>query len=453
MIVARGIGLSAVLAALLLQGCDKSKSDRAALPSTPLESREGERDAGDLPALIQHIAPSVLLLSVMDRSGQEIAVGSGFVVSEDGRVVTNRHVIEKADKVLAKAENGAIYEVAGVLAEDAVNDLAVLKLKATNLPALRLGFGYNAKAGERIVVVGSPLGLKNTATEGIISARRQTEGEGEWLQITAPISPGSSGSPVVNQRGEVIGVATMLMRGGQSLNFARPAKQLATLLASIVKAAKPAAFATNEAADQRDPIFDDPDFRASWEHITKGEEAQALKLVQQALKRHPESATGCDRLGSLMSSLGFQADALNASQRAVKLDPTNWLAWSNLGCRYRDAGKRDEAIKALRQSVKLTPKIRFKVQTLHSIADVMMMQFNESEEPLKKAHLLDAIGTLKEIVSIQPDDTDAWKGITTFSTFFTADFALAEEGIKNLQRLDPKEAATMRKNLDHQRSK
>jgi S1-C subfamily serine protease len=109
-----------------------------------------------------------------------------------------------------------------VIALDQVLDIAVLQSDIDQQPFLSLGDSRLAEVGERIAVIGSPLGFDGTLSEGIISAKRDAGGERKWLQITAPLSPGSSGSPVLNARGEVIGVATMIASGGQALNFAIP---------------------------------------------------------------------------------------------------------------------------------------------------------------------------------------------------------------------------------------
>jgi S1-C subfamily serine protease len=152
--------------------------------------------AGAMPLtdLAKKVRPATLLLTVSAKDGEIIATGTGFLISGDGLLVTNKHVIERGTQISAKAENGMIYTVLGIVAKAEPDDVVVLKLQGANLPFLIFGDSQTAEVGQRIAVVGNPLGLEGTLSEGIIAAKRQLDGK-QWLQITAAISPGSSGSP------------------------------------------------------------------------------------------------------------------------------------------------------------------------------------------------------------------------------------------------------------------
>jgi S1-C subfamily serine protease len=141
--------------------------------------------------------PGVALLVVYDGKGNELSIGSGFWVSGDGKLVSNYHVIKDAEKVTAKAQNGATFVISGILFEDSTNDIVILQTEGTDFAPLRLGTSARTRQGDRVVVLGSPMGLQGTATEGIVSAVRRHEGN--LIQITAAISPGSSGSPVIER--------------------------------------------------------------------------------------------------------------------------------------------------------------------------------------------------------------------------------------------------------------
>lgn len=174
--------------------------------------------------------PFVLLLRAYDASGTPIALGSGFI-GPDGRVITNAHVVAGAARVeVADAEGQLLLTTTFAEALSTTVDLAVLPRisgRAHGLPLSR----KLPPIGERIVVIGAPEGLTYTVTDGIVSGLRQM-GSGSWVQISAPISPGSSGGPVLNRRGEVIGVSVATLRAGQNLNFAVPTKDVFALLNS-----------------------------------------------------------------------------------------------------------------------------------------------------------------------------------------------------------------------------
>ena len=186
--------------------------------------------------------PSVLLLKVKTPTGG--GSGTAFVVSADGWVVTNHHVIEGATQALAIGENGEEFEVAGILADgDMVNDIAVLQLRGPKVPPpLPLGESADVQPGDDVRVVGCPLGYSPSLTEGKLSARRKSganlEGAREdysaWeLQISADISPGNSGSPVFTSTGDVIGVAVGTRVDAQGMHFAIPIERAKDMLAKL----------------------------------------------------------------------------------------------------------------------------------------------------------------------------------------------------------------------------
>ena len=161
------------------------------LASTVLPAAE----VPDLRALAKQARPAVYLLAIQDEDGEVKGSGTGFLVSPDGLLVTTHHVIAGAKQIIAKAENGGLFPVVAVVASDPGNDLALLQLEGKGLPCLTLAPPGSAEAGTRIAVIGSPLGLEGTLTEGIVSARRKLPGQKrEVLQISAAISQGSSGS-------------------------------------------------------------------------------------------------------------------------------------------------------------------------------------------------------------------------------------------------------------------
>src|SRR5258706_1406994 len=191
------------------------------IPAFPTLSQDA------LPELVRRIKPSAVAIETFDARGEKLALGSGFFIDAD-RVVTNRHVIEGAYRAEVHLNSGRNFPVKNVLAVDAEGDVALLKVEAPPSLVRPLSLDRTSpQEGESVVVIGNPFGLEGSVTNGIVSAVRDIPGFGRIIQITAPISPGSSGSPVVNMQGQVIGVATLQITGGQSVNFAIPSERIA----------------------------------------------------------------------------------------------------------------------------------------------------------------------------------------------------------------------------------
>jgi hypothetical protein len=175
--------------------------------------------------------PSVVMIVMEDANGQPNTIGSGFFVSKNV-VVSNFHVIEGSSRGFVKIIGDKTkYDIDGVVGLDEVHDLVLLQINGSSAPSLSLGESRILAIGEEIYAVGNPRGLEGTFSQGIISSIRQLEG-GSLVQITAPISPGSSGGPILNNKAEVVGVTVATYKGGQNLNFAIPSQYLKDLLAN-----------------------------------------------------------------------------------------------------------------------------------------------------------------------------------------------------------------------------
>jgi hypothetical protein len=185
----------------------------------------------DIPSIAKAANGSIVSIVMSDDKGKPIAQGTGFVVSKDGLLVTNYHVIAEGVSAVAKFPDGAFYLIDGVVASDKSRDVAILKALGHNFRPLSLGNSDRVQVGEEVVAIGSPLSLESTVSNGIVSGMRTAEDlGGKFLQVTAPISPGSSGGPLFNMMGEVIGITTMYIKGGENLNFAIPINDAKRLL-------------------------------------------------------------------------------------------------------------------------------------------------------------------------------------------------------------------------------
>lgn len=198
--------------------------------------------------LFEKVSGAVALIEMHGSNGQQLGLGSGFFVDAEGTLVTNAHVAlaDGTAFLLVKLPDGTTYFADEVSAFSREDDIAVVKVKAKNMPFVKL-CEKPPQPGERAVAIGNPLGLKSTISEGLVSAVREDEAKKRSLiQTTAAISHGSSGGPLLNDRGEVMGVTTLNITGGQSLNFAVPAATVAALLAAKPERKKLAAVATSQ---------------------------------------------------------------------------------------------------------------------------------------------------------------------------------------------------------------
>lgn len=172
---------------------------------------------------------STVLLVMEDSAGQPLQIGSGFIV-EPGIIATNMHVTEGASSGYAKfIGKKKKFDLLGTVAFNPARDLALLKIASDFAPTIALGDSEEVEVGQTVYAVGNPKGLEGTFSMGIVSGVRVPESD-TILQITAPISPGSSGGPVLNDKSEVIGISVATFVEGQNLNFAIPVNYLAELI-------------------------------------------------------------------------------------------------------------------------------------------------------------------------------------------------------------------------------
>jgi hypothetical protein len=183
----------------------------------------------DIPTIAKSSKGAIVTI-ITATDDKPIAQGTGFLVSADGVIVTNYHVIETGNVAIVKFPDDSAFPVDGVLAADKVRDLAIIKIHGKSFRTLALGDSDDIEVGEEVVAIGNPLSLESTVSNGLISGVRTSKEFGKFLQTTAPISPGSSGGPLFNMHGEVVGINTLYLKVGENLNFAIPINDAKLLL-------------------------------------------------------------------------------------------------------------------------------------------------------------------------------------------------------------------------------
>ena len=222
----------ALIWAALLSSAQNTTNVPKGTPSRPAPS-SAPKAALTTAEIAKIASPSVVV--IQGKAGSGDMLGSGFIVSKDGKIVTNLHVIRDLKTARVQLANGDLFDTLSVLATDERRDLAVVQIPAFNLPALELGDSDAVAVGEPLVIVGSPLGLDATVTAGILSAVRDT-GEGfKLLQTDAAVNHGNSGGPLLNSKGQAIGVVSSIIRSdsAQGLNFAAPINYVRGLLSNL----------------------------------------------------------------------------------------------------------------------------------------------------------------------------------------------------------------------------
>lgn len=304
-----------------------------------------------LPSLVKRVKPAVVAIATYDEDGEPVMTGSGFFV-RPGEVVTNLHVIRGAKRCEVKTLDGKgkVFPVAGTLAIDEEGDLALLSV---DMPRERPRAAEIAEAlpdeGESIFVIGNPLKLEGSVTDGIVSAVREVPNVGKIIQITAPISHGNSGSPVFNLRGQVIGVVTVKVTNGQNINLAIGVARLAEL--------RPGQLRSLSAISGRDRNGDvaELSYRTGLESLWLGNYDNALGYFETAANRNPRRADAWVQVGYCKVKQGKNEEAIRAYQHALELKPQSEEIHNKLGDAYYYAGRMREAIASYSRATSLRP--------------------------------------------------------------------------------------------------
>ena len=365
---------------------------------------------------------ATVYLEMKDKNGKTLGIGSGFFVKPN-LIATNYHVIEGAAKGTAKLVGKYTrYKIEGVTATDKTNDLALLKVTAYRIKPLPLGDSDTVRIGETVYVTGNPKGLEGTFSDGIISSRRDRYTK-ERFQMTAPISPGSSGGPVLNRKGEVIGVSVAVHRDldAQNLNFAISSKYLKRLL---------------EQSKSTKPIFPEKHSISAetyilWGNIKyqQGDYADAIAKYTMAIHLKPDDATAHCNRGLAKAKLGQYLAAIADYDTAIKLEKDYAGAYGNRGNSKYKLGQHLAAIADYDIVIRLQDDnakaynnrgvVKYELgQHLAAIADYdtaiklekdyAEAYYNRGLAKAKLGQYLAAIADYDIVIRLQPNDAEAY---------------------------------------------
>lgn len=367
--------------------------------------------------VFEAVSGSVVVVKSFDSKGKSLAFGSGVILPA-GVVATNCHVIRNAD-TLRVLFQGTEYP-AQRSQSDVARDVCTLSVALPSPRGAHLGRSRDLKIGQRVYVVGAPRGLELTLSDGIVSGLRSVA-QGEYIQITAAISPGSSGGGLFDEEGELIGLPSFFLTEGQQLNFAVPVEWLTELLDRRPKKekAQPGSatpwFKKAVELDRKKEwdgllrhallwtVKEPKDVRGlnflARAYLKTGQNAKAVTTFRKSLHRAPDAE------GEVWYGLGLAYAASNdldqaiaAYQRAVKSAPESAEAWNSLGEAYAQLKQTAKAIDAFQQSLLQTPYL---VKASFNLGNA----YKESGQAAK------AIEAYRQLLRSTPDNAEAWNNL------------------------------------------
>jgi Flp pilus assembly protein TadD len=325
---------------------------------------------------------SIVVVTAYNKKGEPLTEGTGFIASADGAVITNYHVIGIAKEIKVR-QGSRVLNVEGVIYADKENDFVILKVKGKDLPPVKFGDAGKLNSGEKVYIISSSKDSGNTIFEGIFRRVKTISPGRKVVEITAPVSHGSSGSPLFNSHGEVIGITTFLIKRAENLILAMPADLIRdklkmrgpiTSIESIIKNYQNTAeywfylgYYLSEVGAHKDAIdvfkeairlkpgFADARYYRGVAYENLGKYKEAARDYRDAIKSKADFADAHFSLGITYGKLGMYKEAVEVLRQAVKLEPDFADAYYNLGVAYGKLGMYGEGIEAGKQAVTLKP--------------------------------------------------------------------------------------------------
>ena len=370
-------------------------------------------------------------------------------------MVTNYHVIDGKYAAEVRTADGESYPIKLVVADNKAVDLVkvLVDIPREKVEWIKVS-GDLPSIAEQILVIGSPMGLEQTVSEGIISSIREIPAVGEFFQMSAPISPGSSGGPVVNLKGEVVGVTTFQFVRGQNLNFAIAGKSVLKL--EPARSGRSISMWTFAKSSQQPKLAEEL-CRQGYSFSINGDDQKALELFKEAIEQDPKNVMAWNGLGSCQIGLNKPDAAINAYKQAIKINPDDDAMHYVLGNYYSKLGRHMEAIESYKEVVRIKPDFEsahFKLGMLYAELGQLdegknafekVIRLNPDSAPAhfniglaytKLGQYQDAIKAHKEVLRINPGFAPAHHSLgVLYSKLGKSNSAINE--YKQAIRIDP----------------
>ena len=312
-----------------------------------IAKERGQRQNRSVVQLAEKALAATAFLEMAHVNGQPLGFGSGFFVQHD-QIATNFHLIAGASRGTAKlVGKPTTYAIEGITASDVENDLAILKVSDSSVQPLPLGDSDAVQLGDTVYVSGHSKESEGTFSDGTISGPREI-GNQTLLQMTAPISPGGSGGPVLNEKGEVIGLSFVTLEDGQSHDCVIPSNYLKALI-SKSEAVKPL-------AGEKQSVSAETYFYRGNEKYSMRSYQDAITAYSEAIRLQPDFANAYVNRGLAKEKLGQYEAAITDYSSAIKIDPELAGAYNNRGSAQRRLGQHFLALEDLNTAIQLDPR-------------------------------------------------------------------------------------------------
>jgi len=329
--------------------------------------------------VLENDTKAVAIIETFDKDNNLIGQGSGVFTKPDGTLITNDHVIKDMVFATAKISSGAYFKLQGIVAEDKNHDIAVLKFDATGNPYMEMGDSDSIHQGDSVKAIGAPIGLENTVSAGIISnVKRQYNGQ-DYIQFTAPISPGNSGGGLFDNAGNIIGLTAASIEqqdvNTQNLNLAVPI--------NLVK--------NTSTGKENDFTQNSPQYFYAQGVLAddKDDYDSALKYYNQAIALDSGYADAYIGAGGDYYEKGDYKNEVANYEKAVNADSTNSSDWYYLATAYEDVGAYDKSAAAFTNALKINPDDK---DTLHDF----VLLYIASGQKQKAVDLIEKLSKLDE---------------------------------------------------------
>jgi Tfp pilus assembly protein PilF len=320
------------------------------LTLTPFLFTSAEAQQIDASRIARTALPCVGIIYTYDANGDTIAQGSGFVMAPGNVCVTNYHVMDGAVRAVLRLPS-AQYELVRVLTANQQKDFTILSVQ-TSLRGLPLGSMDSLSIGDPVLAIGSPVGYAGTVSTGIISAIRDLEGSGRLIQTTAPISPGSSGGPLLDAAGRVIGINTLTVIEGQNINFSIPINWILEAHRDSPGQKVQVAFSGfGEGHGLRTPP---PAYLEGLFFLDQEDYTTALKAFSEATTRDPRDALAAwIMMGCCDQKLHRYEDAIRDYTQVIRINPNIGYAYLHRGDAFYNLNRFEDALRDYTQAIRI----------------------------------------------------------------------------------------------------